>query len=576
MLLEMGLLACMGSCIGLSGLEVAKALKKKEQIDVRMVESTEETMRKENLYKEYPIIYSEGDEEGFQIATNYYIQNNEYYKDAMYLNSMIIGAPGSWKSTVGIYPNLLNKKLRGTLIINDPKGEFYNRTSNIQREFGRKVKKISFKEVGEKINVLRELETEDDVFEFAKTLMINASSFGLGLSQEQITWVNLSATLLTSLFCFVKNYKDKKVDNIAEALLLLQLAEDESELEEILKKDALAYKYFLSYRAGGKSNAKNNILLNITTMLSIFLSDFVREVTDETTVNLNNLRKEEYAIYLCGDEVGSTKMAPVIAPIIQLFLKKSIELGPKPYQNEKEKSEILDIHFLLDEFGNMGRIENLNQYLTMMREYRVNMYIVLQTFSQLNNYYTKSEVGAIMAGIGHVLFLTNNREASTVSKIVEMACSEKKEHVEKHLDRNGELMKISTKYVVDNIITSGEAGSIARGNGILFVGSQNIMKISFNRWFDESKYKEYCNIKPIKPIKSIKKKKSYKVPESVILNNHRKNNKSDIYLNSNLYKINPSMKEVALTTDTKEKNIKCSTKQKIEMEYQNFIDAYFK
>lgn len=570
MFLEIGLL----SCLGYSGIEIIKTLRKKDEVKI-------DAVKKESLYEEYPIIYSQDDEEGVQIATNYYIQNNEFYKDAMYLNSMVIGVPGSWKSTVGIYPNLLNKKLRGTFIVNDPKGEFYSKTSKIQKKFGRKVKKISFSEIEDKINVLRELKTEDDIFEFSKTIMINSASVGFGISQETMTWVNMSATLLTSLFCFVKNYKTKddnrKVDNIAEALLLLQMVEDESELEEILKNDGLAYKYFLSYKSGGsKSNAKNNIVLNITTMLAIFLSESVRCVTDETTINLNNLRKEEHVIYLCGDEIGSSKMAPVIAPIIQLLLKKSIELGPKPSLSKKEKSKILDVHFFLDEFGNMGRIENLNQYLTMMREYRVNMYMALQTFSQLYRSYTPSEVGAIMAGTGHVLFLANNRETSTVSKIVEMASSVKREHIESHYNENGELIKTTKKYINDKVISSSEAGSIKRGEGFLFAGSQNIMKIKFNRWFEESRYKEYDDVKLIKKPTSVLNQISSKAPESLILKEHRDNKKPEISAKHNITNIKPYTKEVAVTTEVKEMNMDSFNKQKIVMEYRKFIKENFK
>lgn len=579
MLLELSLLGC----LGLSGLEILKTLNK-NSLDV------DSNQEKEKLYEEYPIVYSDSDEEGVQIATNYYIQNNSFYRDAMYLNSMVIGSPGSWKSTVGIYPNLLNKKLRGTLIINDPKGEFYKSTSKIQKSFGRKVKRISFNEIDDKINILRELNNEDDIFEFSKTIMINGLSENSAMSQDANTWVNLSATLLTSLLCYVKYYGEeeknsKKTDNITEALLLLQLVEDEVELENILKNNDLAYKYFLSFKSGGgKTSAKSNILLNINSALAIYLSSSVREITSETTINLNDIRTNEYAIYICGDEIGSSKMSPVITPILQLFLKKSIELGPTPSMSEKNKKNILDVHFFLDEFGNMGKINNLNQYLTMMREYRVNMYMVLQSFSQLNNTYTNSEVGAIMSGIGHILFLTNNKEHSTVSKLMEMSSSVKKEFVERECSEDGSLIKVKKKYVDYNVISENEASSIKKGEGILFVGSQDIMKIKFNRWFEEDRYSSYENL----ITNTVKANANYKKPivshksESFILNAYREaqlNNKaSENVVESkevtNLKEIE-LVKEVALTKDVHIRENININKQKIKNAYNKFLEQNF-
>lgn len=575
--------------IGMGSFEIIKTLSNSKENKQENINSQE----KIKLYDDYPVIYSKEDEEGVQIATNYYIQNNDSYKHAMYLNTMIIGSPDAWKSTVGIYPNLLNKKLRGTIIINDPKGEFYRNTSEIQKSFGRKIKRISFNEINDKINVLRELENEEDIFEFSKTIMMNGLSENSKMSQDSITWINLSATLLTSILCYVKYYSSnvkRNTDNLAEALLLLQLVEDDIELEDIIKNNDLAYKYFLAYKSGGgKTTAKSNILLNINSALAIYLNSKVRAITEKTTIDLNDIRTNEYAIYISGDEIGSNKMSAVITPIFQLLLKKSIELGPTPFMSEEEKNKILDIHFFLDEFGNIGKINNLNQYLTMMRAYKVSMYMVLQSFSQLSNVYNESEIGAIMAGVGHVLFLTNNREKTTISKIMEMSSTIKKELLEKEYSSDGTLIKVKQKYVDQQIISQNEAGSIQRGEGILFVGSQEVMKIKFNRWFEEDRYNSYANSIANSLEKASVSKKiidTYKI-ESTILNKYRESHsketstentpstKNVTMLNSVTKPVDKFKKEIAITKEFDIPKHTNPNKQKIEDSYKRFLNQNF-
>lgn len=566
MLLELGLM----SCIGFATSEIYKLItesKKDNCVDMDL-------KSKKALYEEYPMIYSNEDEQGVQIATNYYIQNNKKFKDAMYLNSMIIGSPGSWKSTIGIYPNLLNKNLRGTIVVNDPKGEFYENTAFIQRSFGRKVKRISFDNIQDKINVLRELDDEEDVFEFAKNIMINGLTINSSLSEDSTTWINLSASLLTAILLYVKTYKpkdrSKKTDNISEALLLIQLMQDEFELENMLKENQVAYKYYLSFKAGGtRTQAKNNILLNINSALAIYLSSTIREVTSETTFDLNDIRNNEYAIYISADKIGSKKISPVIAPIIQLILNKSIELA-----NNKNA---LDVHFFLDEFGNMGKITGLEQYLTMMRAYRINIYFVLQSFNQLNNSYTESEISAIMSGIAHVLFLNNNREQSTVSKLLEMSSTRKQEVVEKEVDSEGNLLKIKTKTIDVKTISEGEASCIKQGEGILISGAQDVLKIKFNRWFEEGrflKYKKDIEAKIMKSsIKTTKFKTDHQV-ESIVLNEYRdKVNKSKIIpipKNNITSEAAVTREDITIANDKQKEEI-----YKITMCYKKFMEQNF-
>lgn len=456
---------------------------------------------KKSVYAKYPLYKSNTHLNGVQICNNYYICNTEEYKDATFLNFLTIGSPGSNKTTSCIVPNLLNPELRGTLVVTDPSGELYELTANIQRSFGRKVYLLSMDEMCDKVNVLKELKTEEEILDYSKNLFLNANkAFNNNpVSSSDATWINMSSSLLASVLCLVKQYRSRNLNNadtVTEAISLLLSLKNDGEYEELIENYPSAKKLYLTYKAGGdNSKAKSSVILNITTKLAIFLLNNTKELTESTTIPLEKLRYEESIIYIKTSEVNALKNAPILSPIIKMLFEKFIDYSYKKKPTVREE-DVLDVYFFLDEFGNIGKIDNMSQYATTLRKYKIGLYIALQSVKQLDNYYTPNEVSALKSGIAHKLFLKNNREEET-SKYLNFLCGKTNVELEsKNYDDFGRLQSKTVRTVEEDKIPISKAGTIKTGAGVLVIGSEEVVSIEGELvgWFKESRYLQYMDV----------------------------------------------------------------------------------
>lgn len=542
MLVEMALI----TGLGFSGFEIFKTIKSNMKNTDTAV--TEEELGKEfKIFEKYPCVYSENNLNAIQLATNFYISNNEYYMDAQFRNYMVIGAPGSGKGRRCIFPNLLNPELRGTVIINDPTGEFYRETSKVQKKFGRKIVYLSFDEIHDSINIISELNDESDFLELAKTILINASVSGNGkISLDTMSWVNLSATLLTSVLLLVKEYSQKNKDvelGITEAINILMLMKNENEYEELVQGYPLAYTYYLTYKAdGGKSSVKSSILSNILTLLGVFLTENIQKLTRRTSFDIDKIRDEEFAIYIKSSETKSSKYTAITSMFLNLLLDKCMQ---KSAHNGNKNA--LDVHFFLDEFGNAGRVSNFSAYSTLLRKHKTTFFLGLQSYDQLGQYYSSEEISAIMAGISNKVFLSNNREPSTVEYISTLTSSKLTDAVSYSYNKSGELQSTNISAKETNVLSAGDAGTIQDGEGLLIIGGEDILKVNIDKFDDIERYQEFKSGRY--KVKQSKKtiNKNIQIPKnklnSVILSSFRDYSDSKIKQLTNIKPVTQSVME---------------------------------
>ena len=135
----------------------------------------------------------------------------------------------------------------------------------------------------------------------------------------------------------------------------------------------------------------SGVIGSFNTILS-FYGDFDIENIidiDESTITASDLRKENISLYL---KIKSSDIKR-LNPLITLFLETltSDIIANEPKEDDKQ------ITFILDEFGNLGKVSKLIEATTISRSYKLNQFFILQDLEQLSSIYGKEEQNILIS-----------------------------------------------------------------------------------------------------------------------------------------------------------------------------------
>lgn len=327
-----------------------------------------------------------------------YLGFNEYgsrwgYKGGAH--ALTLGPTGSGKSTSLVVPNLVIR--RGSCIVLDPKGQLAAITARHRATLGKVIVLNPFgvlldrcpylEEYTQGWNPLAQLDPQGP--DFASDAQAAAEAVvtkGTGNNSE---FFDASMENLWSVFCMWERLtkgKDASLRNVRE-----QLAE--SDLVETLKLMAQNSEYAI--RVAGK-----RALARLTDKNSQSTStQDVIETVMKNTVFLNDHRIA--ADMDGGEAIDFTRMHEeittvyVILPVGQLirqakWLRLFVNLAIANFlRSPPEVAKLPPVLFMLDEFGNIGRLPEVLNVLTIARDLRLQLWVFIQYLEQLKTSYEK-------------------------------------------------------------------------------------------------------------------------------------------------------------------------------------------
>lgn len=139
------------------------------------------------------------------------LSKNIKLKEKMGFEGSVTVAPtGGGKTTSYFIPNLLNSNLKGSLIIYDPKGELYEKTSWFQNNIcGRDIVVFAPLEpsISCKYNLLDQCEDTTEILQLASTLIANGSlsiELATGKKTGGAEWDNMATPLFSAALLYCK------------------------------------------------------------------------------------------------------------------------------------------------------------------------------------------------------------------------------------------------------------------------------------------------------------------------------------------------------------------------------------
>lgn len=206
------------------------------------------------------------------------------------------------------------------------------------------------------------------------------------------------------LLIFVSSYA---LSNMGSGMLCLEQVKtvlnkfvaDKEYLATIAKRFVLPFDAHLYddllFLLGADEETMTNVLFTAIAALGLWQDSKVRQVTKKDSLQLDQLRDEPTIVYV----IVPTNKQEYYKKLLNLFYAVCFECAMQDrYLARHGEEPKRGLMLYLDEFGNLGKIENFSRAATVGREYGMGIFASVQSPSQIARDYGRDEAEAIIEG----------------------------------------------------------------------------------------------------------------------------------------------------------------------------------
>lgn len=325
---------------------------------------------------------------------------------------LIIGPTRSGKGASYVVPNALSHE--GSMIVTDLKGEIFRSTAGYRKSKGSQVFLFApGSERSHRYNPLDFIRSDrgdrtTDIQNMAAILVPEVTE------SENSIWQATAQQVIAGAISYVNesvHYKGHRTlgevtsffnsgANLQAMMTLIK--EREPYLSRFTMESFNAY-IALSERAAASS------LLDIQKALRPFRNERVVAATSVTDMDLRALKRRPISIYLAPNVTDITLLRPLLA----LFVQQTLDTLMLEHA---ERS--VPVYFLLDEFRQLRKMNEITTKLPYVAGYNVKMAFVIQDLKNLDEIYGETSRHSLMGNCGYQLVLGANDQvtAEAVSK----------------------------------------------------------------------------------------------------------------------------------------------------------------
>ena len=305
-------------------------------------------------------------------------------------NLALVAPTGSGKTTRYVIPNVL--KTQGSVLVTDPAGEIFAATSGHLQDRGFRIQVLQPADLSNSLrfNPLHYWRSPQELRQLASIL----ASSGSG-SHSDPFWTVSAVNLLYLVLSALVNVEDERYVNLANLRWLLNhLGGPESNGMHVFmsryleQRDPRVFSEYLAFCAT-EPKTMASIIASARAAVELWSDPDVCRFTASNSVDLKSLRYRRTAIYLIVPE----HQVSYYSLLCNLFYSACFA-----HCLRETGDELLPVFFFLDEFGNLGRIQNFASVITTLRKRRCSVSIILQALSQLDAVYGRDAARTIFSG----------------------------------------------------------------------------------------------------------------------------------------------------------------------------------
>ncbi|MCY9763215.1 type IV secretory system conjugative DNA transfer family protein [Paenibacillus alvei] len=358
------------------------------------------------------------------------------YIDKDDANTIIIGATRSGKTRRLIFPTIWMLAHAGeSMIITDPKGELYDRTSTSLRKRGYNVRFIDFRKPGRgnRINymepVLKALR-EKNVPEATKHAWTIAHMFVYqkpGSDKGESIWRDGAESVIAALILAVAmeapSEKEKHMYSVYKMLVELGRVQkvrvgnqiiDYVPLNDYMERLPLDHPARDAYATAflAPERTRGSFFSSVSAHLRLFADPSVAYLTSYQDHELIGAGREKTAVFLIIPDEDTTRH-----PYAALYVNQTYDALVE-YANECGGRLPIRVNMLLDEFGNMPPFPDFDTKLTVSLGRGVRWNMVIQAYGQLTQKYGEHVADTIKGNAQNTIYLrtNDNKTAEDLSK----------------------------------------------------------------------------------------------------------------------------------------------------------------
>ena len=355
-----------------------------------------------------------------------WVDNGEYH-------SLIIGATGSGKTQGVVFPQVHSlAKARESMIITDPKGEIYEKSSVMLREMGYQILLLNFRDPqnGSAWNPmtlpykLYKSGNHDKAIELLDDLALNILYDDSNKNADPF-WEKTSADYFSGIALGL--FEDAKEDeiNINSISLATTVGEEKfggsTYIKEYFnaKDPASAAAINASSTIMAPTETKGSILSVFKQKVKLFASrDNLSEMLSYSSVDLESIGERPTAVFIVIQDEKKTYHSLVTILLNQIYVTLI-----STAQKHGGKLPVRT-NFILDEFAIMPPLKDVTTMITAARSRRMRFTMIIQNFAQLDAVYGKDDAETIRGNCGNIIYLITT-ELKALEEISKM-CGEVK------------------------------------------------------------------------------------------------------------------------------------------------------
>ena len=350
-----------------------------------------------------------------------WVDNGEYH-------SLVIGATGSGKTQTVILPMVHSlAKARESMIITDPKGEIYEKTSNMLRARGYQILLLNFRDPqnGNAWNPMSlpyqmyKSGNQDKAIELLDDLALNILYDDTSKNADPF-WEKTSADYFSGVALGL--FEDAKPEeiNINSISLATTIGEEKfggsTYIKEYFagKNPSSAAAVNAAGTISAPSETKGSILSVFKQKVKLFASrENLSEMLSHSDINLETIGERPTAVFIVIQDEKKTYHS-----LVTILLKQIYETLIRVAQRHGGKLPVRT-NFLLDEFANMPPLKDVTTMITAARSRKIRFTMIIQNFAQLDDVYGKEDAETIRGNCGNTIYLitTELKALEEISKL---------------------------------------------------------------------------------------------------------------------------------------------------------------
>lgn len=362
-------------------------------------------------------------------------ENGKFYIDAETIHSLIIGTTRSGKGQTFVMPmirHIAMSQAKHSMVINDPKGEIAENCTAMLRENGYKVVFLNLRDTNMSSlwNPLQKAIDEykkarDNNEDLDKTIdeVQSLATVFTADEQSQPIWPESAKSLLVAMILYLleKGYDDGNLANVSMYSIYnlfvefgteneVQIVNGEKRnvnaLDSLFKSlprgSAAKAAYATSRFAEGDCRA--SIFTTLSSDISIFGSDSgISRLTSGNQINFEELADPDHPMAVIMIVPDEKKSRHVIASLFVNQCYNALVDYANKFIGQKLPQRV---HFILDEFGNMVNIPDMDTKITVGAGRNLLFDLFVQDLNQLDTKYNNA-AKTIRSNTGNLVYINS-------------------------------------------------------------------------------------------------------------------------------------------------------------------------